>query len=62
MQGDDDEYATMAQLDGIAGLVPQAELLKLASCGHSPQRDQGTAVTAAATAFIARHAVIVGAR
>ncbi|MFD2270232.1 alpha/beta fold hydrolase [Undibacterium arcticum] len=62
LQGYDDEYGTMAQLDGIARRVPQAELLKLAACGHSPQRDQGAAVTAAATAFMARHSATAGAR
>src|SRR5262249_48645337 len=38
IQGEDDEYATMAQLDGIERWVPQAELLKLAACRHSPHR------------------------
>ena len=44
MQGFDDEYGTMAQLDGIKQHVPHAELLKLAGCGHSPHRDQPQAV------------------
>jgi len=52
IQGEDDEYATMAQLDGIKRQVPQAELLKLAACRHSPHRDQPQAVTDAAVRFI----------
>ena len=32
---------------GIARRVPQARLLELADCGHSPQRDQPEAVIAA---------------
>ena len=40
VQGEDDEYGTMAQIDGIARIVPQARRVKLASCGHSPHRDQ----------------------
>jgi len=44
IQGAGDEYATMAQLDGIKRLMPQAELLKLTACRHSPHRDQPQAV------------------
>jgi pimeloyl-ACP methyl ester carboxylesterase len=42
VQGHDDQYGTMAQIDRIAqGLPPgQVELLKLDACGHSPHRDQ----------------------
>lgn len=54
IQGEDDEYATMRQIDVIAERVPGAELLKLAKCGHSPQRDQEAAVLAALTAFVRR--------
>ena len=52
IQGEDDEYATMAQLDGIKRQVPQAELLKLAACRHAPHRDQPQAVIDAAIRFI----------
>jgi pimeloyl-ACP methyl ester carboxylesterase len=42
----------MEQLDRIAaglaaGDAPPCELLKLADCGHTPQRDQPGAVSAA---------------
>ena len=40
MQGLDDEYGTMRQLDEIALAVPHAQQLRLADCGHSPHRDQ----------------------
>jgi pimeloyl-ACP methyl ester carboxylesterase len=41
IQGHDDEYGTMAQLDEIQRCVPgPCQLLKLKACGHSPFRDQ----------------------
>jgi pimeloyl-ACP methyl ester carboxylesterase len=40
IQGLDDEYGTLRQLDEIALAAPQASQLRLAACGHSPQRDQ----------------------
>ena len=52
IQGEDDEYATMAHLDGIKRLVPHAELLKLAGCRHAPHRDQPQTVTDAVIRFI----------
>jgi len=55
VQGEDDEYGTMAQVDSIAKRVPQAEVLKLPACGHSPQRDQAQQVIKAIVEFIARH-------
>jgi len=57
IQGEDDEYATMAHLDRIAQAAvdaPDVELLKLADCRHSPQRDQADAVAAALAAFVER--------
>lgn len=47
IQGEDDEYGTMAQIDAIARRAsnsPGVELLKLADCRHSPHRDQTLAV------------------
>lgn len=52
IQGEDDEYGTMEQIDRIARLAPDVELLKLPACRHSPHRDQPDAVLAAATRFI----------
>lgn len=40
IQGLDDAYGTMKQIDEIAALVPHAQLLKLGNCGHSPHKDQ----------------------
>ncbi len=55
LQGVDDEYGTLAQIEGIAALVPQAQLLALQHCGHSPHRDQPKQVIAAVSRFIAAH-------
>lgn len=52
IQGVDDEYGTMAQIDNIARAVSQAQLLKLPDCGHSPHRDQLQAVIAATRAIV----------
>ena len=54
IQGEDDEYATMRQIDTIAAAVPGTRLLKLPNCGHSPQRDQESAVLAALSEFVKR--------
>lgn len=54
IQGEDDEYATLRQIDVIAEQVPGAELLKLANCGHSPQKDQEAAVLRALGEFVER--------
>jgi len=53
IQGEDDPYGTMAQIDEIAVAVPHARLVKLAQCGHSPHRDQPEAVAQAIQAWIA---------
>jgi pimeloyl-ACP methyl ester carboxylesterase len=55
VQGEADEYGSMAQIDGIAGRVPQARLLKLADCGHAPQRDQPQRLNAEVLRFIAEN-------
>jgi pimeloyl-ACP methyl ester carboxylesterase len=52
IQGEQDEYATMEQIDRIARQAGDVELLKLANCGHSPHRDQPDAVIAATKVFI----------
>ena len=53
IQGVDDEYGTMAQIDGIARAVPRARLVKIENCGHSPHREQADAVIGAVKKFIA---------
>ncbi len=53
IQGHDDEYGTMAQLDEIARRVKgSCQLLKLENCGHAPFRDQPEKVLQALKAFI----------
>jgi len=52
IQGEDDEYGTMEQIDKIARSAPTVELLKLARCGHSPHRDCSDAVLAAVEVFL----------
>lgn len=54
VQGEDDEYATLRQIEVIAERVPGTALLKLPDCGHSPHRDQPEAVLAALAAFVQR--------
>ena len=55
IQGVNDEYGTMSQIEGIKALAPQAELLKLDNCRHSPHRDQPEAVLSAVVQFINQH-------
>lgn len=53
IQGLDDEYGTMAQVKAIAQQSGgPVEILPLADCRHSPQRDQPEAVLAAITRFV----------
>lgn len=55
IQGHNDEYGTMAQVDGLAAAVAQAEVLRLDDCAHSPHRDRPEAVIQATIDFIGRH-------
>jgi pimeloyl-ACP methyl ester carboxylesterase len=53
IQGHDDEYGTMAQLDEIKRHVSgPCELVKLEQCGHAPFRDQPEQVLKKVEAFI----------
>jgi pimeloyl-ACP methyl ester carboxylesterase len=40
IQGEDDEYGTMLQIDAIAQRCGQTQLIKLPDCKHSAHRDQ----------------------
>ena len=51
LQGVDDEYGTMEQIHRIARRVPQARLIEIEACGHSPHRDQPERVVRAAVEF-----------
>ncbi|HEX7250404.1 MAG TPA: alpha/beta hydrolase [Burkholderiales bacterium] len=53
IQGFDDEYGTMAQLDELKRRVAgPCELLKLENCGHSPFKDQPDKVLGVVKNFI----------
>ncbi|MEP7085659.1 MAG: alpha/beta hydrolase [Betaproteobacteria bacterium] len=56
IQGVDDEYGTLKQIELIrrGAVNAPVELLALPDCGHSPHRDQPEAVIAATRAFIER--------
>ncbi len=58
VQGHDDQYGTMAQIERIAERLPagQTELLKLDACGHSPHRDQPKALIDRVVDFVHRRA------
>lgn len=55
IQGLDDEYGSMAQIEGIVDKVAQTEVLALKVCGHAPHRDQPGLVVAAVSDFFQRH-------
>lgn len=56
IQGREDEYGTLAQIDRIMELAQgPVEGLLLEDCGHSPHRDQEAAVLAAIASFAADH-------
>jgi pimeloyl-ACP methyl ester carboxylesterase len=54
VQGYDDEYGTMRQIDGIAAAASHVDVLRLAHCGHSPHLDQPNALIAAVADFLGR--------
>jgi pimeloyl-ACP methyl ester carboxylesterase len=56
IQGADDEYGTLAQIDAIEAQVggPFEKLVLPPRCGHSPHRTQEAATIAAVSAFIER--------
>jgi pimeloyl-ACP methyl ester carboxylesterase len=53
IQGEDDQYGTMEQLERLqAGVRGPCALVKLAACGHAPFRDQPQATLGALVRFI----------
>lgn len=55
IQGFDDEYGTMAQIEAVVRQVSgPVEALRLDRCGHSPHRDQPAAVLEALARFVSR--------
>jgi pimeloyl-ACP methyl ester carboxylesterase len=52
IQGEDDQYGTMQQIDQLQRLNPRTQQLKLARCRHSPHLDQPVSVVHAISDFI----------
>jgi pimeloyl-ACP methyl ester carboxylesterase len=60
IQGVDDEYGTMEQIDRIARAHAGTTLLKLRDCRHSPHRDQPELVLRSVESFLRRLSVGAG--
>ena len=55
VQGEDDEYGTLAQVDAIAAQAAgPTEMLALAGCAHTPWKDQADVVVDAIARFVAQ--------
>ena len=54
IQGLQDEYGSLLQLDAIANAAPHARQLRLVDCGHSPHRDHAALTAAAVVNFLAK--------
>ena len=52
IQGENDEYGTLAQVEAIKARLPNTETLVLPECGHSPHRDQAARTLAAISKFV----------
>jgi pimeloyl-ACP methyl ester carboxylesterase len=59
VQGEDDEYGTLAQVRDIRAAAPRTEVVEIPRCGHSPHRDQPELLLRVVTGFIARHELAV---
>jgi pimeloyl-ACP methyl ester carboxylesterase len=54
IQGEEDEYGTLAQVEAIQAQVPSAEIMMLPDCKHSPHRDQREATLEKMAEFVGR--------
>jgi len=54
IQGENDEYGTLAQIEAICRRIPATQTKILSNCGHSPHHDQPAATLAAITKFISQ--------
>lgn len=62
IQGEDDEYGTLAQVEAIRRQVTAPMTVRLlADCRHSPHRDQPEATLDAVTRFVARYGGVASA-
>lgn len=53
IQGKNDPYFSLGQLDRIARAVPNTQRLELAECGHAPYRERTNTVLETTAAFLA---------
>ena len=53
VQGEDDQYGSLYQIEEIARRHSRTRLFKIPGCGHSPQRDQPAIVLGAVQSFLA---------
>src|SRR4029077_5901324 len=53
IQGEDDEYGTLAQVEAIQRHMPATQTLILPRCGHSPHRDQPSLTLDVISKFVA---------
>lgn len=56
VQGENDEYGTLEQVNCIVRHLPHAKTLVLPGCGHSPQRDQPERLIDEVGAFVRQRA------
>ncbi|MAK56313.1 MAG: hypothetical protein CML17_10800 [Pusillimonas sp.] len=52
IQGKNDEYGTLAQIQGIQRIVPHTKLCIIDDCRHSPHKDQPEVLNKTLVAFI----------
>lgn len=52
IQGEQDEYGTIAQVEAIRAAAPQTRIEMLPNCKHSPHRDQEAKTLALMVAFV----------
>jgi len=55
VQGEDDAYGTLEQVDRIVRILPHTRTLVLPNCGHVPQRDAPEEVIRATPNVVATH-------
>jgi pimeloyl-ACP methyl ester carboxylesterase len=53
IQGEDDEYGTIAQVRAIQARVPATEIVMLPNCKHSAHRDQAQPTLERMVEFVA---------
>jgi pimeloyl-ACP methyl ester carboxylesterase len=54
LQGEQDEYGTIAQVEAIRAKAPQTEIAMLPNCKHSPHRDQAEKTLELMAEFVAK--------